>query len=329
MYMETSIHAETQSAARAKGMLIAAVVAAVAVAAPAFLYPLFLIQLLCFALFASALNLVLGYAGLLSLGHAAFFGGAAYVTAHAAKAWNLPFELSVLLGVGFATLLGLAFGLLGIRRYGIYFAMVTLALAQMIYFLAVQMPFTGGEDGIQAVPRGSLLGLVDLSNTTSMYYLVLAVVVAALALIWRVIHSPFGHVLAAIRENEPRAVSLGLHVERYKLTAFVLSATLSGLAGSLKVIAFQLASLNNVSWHLSGEAVLMTLIGGIGTFLGPIFGAAFLVSLEHFLATSGLPVPAIIGTIFMACVLMFRRGIVGELLYRRRAAADAKRRNNP
>ncbi len=301
-------------------LLVPAVAAGLGIllAAPAVVFPLFLIQLLCLALFASALNLVLGYAGLLSLGHAAFFGGSAYVTAHAAKAWGLPFELAVLLGVAFATLLGLAFGALGIRRHGIYFAMVTLALAQMIYFLAVQMPFTGGEDGIQAVPRGKLLGLVDLSDTTTMYYVVLVIVVAALILVWRVVHSPFGHVLAAIRENEARAVSLGLNVERCKLIAFVISAALSGLAGSLKVIAFQLASLNNVSWHLSGEVVLMTLIGGVGTFFGPIVGAAFLVSLEHFLATSGLPIAAIIGAIFMACVMVFRRGFVGEFLHRRK-----------
>lgn len=301
---------------RSAGIVLLLAVAALA--APTFVYPLFLIQLLCFMLFASALNLVLGYAGLLSLGHAAFFGGAAYVTAHAAKAWGFPFEAAVLLGVVFATLLGLVFGAVGIRRYGIYFAMVTLALAQMIYFLAVQMPFTGGEDGIQAVPRGTLFGIVDLSDTTAMYYVVLAVTAAALILVWRTVHSPFGHVLAAIRENEQRAVSLGLKVERYKLTAFVLSASLSGLAGSLKVIAFQLASLNNVSWHLSGEVVLMTLIGGMGTILGPIVGATLLVSLEHFLATSGLPIPVIVGVIFMACVMIFRRGIVGEWLHRRR-----------
>lgn len=287
-----------------------------ALAAPAFVYPLFLIQLLCLALFASALNLILGHVGLLSLGHAAFFGGAAYVTAHAAKAWAFPFELAVLSGVAFATLLGAIFGALGIRRHGIYFAMITLALAQMIYFLAVQMPFTGGEDGIQAIPRGSLLGMVDLSDTTSMYYVVLGIVLAALLLLWRVTHSPFGHVLAAIRENETRAISLGMDVERYKLIAFVISAALSGLSGSLKVIAFQLATLNNVSWHLSGEVVLMTLIGGVGTFLGPILGAVLLVGLEHFLATSGLPISAIVGVIFMVCVMLFRRGIVGEILHR-------------
>lgn len=280
--------------------------------APFAVYPLFLMNVFCLTLFASALNLVLGYAGLLSLGHAAFFGGAAYVTAHAAKAWGLPFELTVLLGVVFATLLGLIFGLIGIRRYGIYFAMITLALAQMIYFLALQMPFTNGEDGIQSVPRGMLLGMIDLSDIRAMYFVVLALVVVGLMAIWRFVHSPFGHVLAAIRENEPRAVSLGLDVARYKLIAFVLSAGLSGLAGSLKVLSFQLAALNNVSWHLSGEVVLMTLIGGLGTFAGPIIGSAFVVALEHVLTTSGLPVSLVIGVIFMACVMLFRRGIWGE-----------------
>ncbi|MBJ3777061.1 branched-chain amino acid ABC transporter permease [Acuticoccus sp. 2012] len=273
-------------------------------------------------LFASAVNLVVGYAGLLSLGHAAFFGGAAYVTAHAAKAWALPFEVSVLLGTAFAALLGLLFGLIGIRRRGIYFAMITLALAQMVYFLAVQLPFTGGEDGIQSVPRGTLLGIVDLGDIRSMYYVVLAGMVIGLVVIWRTIHSPFGHVLAAIRENEARAVSLGLDVARYKLTAFVLSAALSGFAGALKVLSFQLAALNNVSWHLSGEVVLMTLIGGLGTFAGPIIGAASLVTLEQMLATSGLPISLVIGTIFMVCVMLFRRGAWGEVRARLAALAD-------
>lgn len=283
---------------------------------PFWIYPLVVMNMLCMALFASALNLLLGYAGLLSLGHAAFFGAAAYVTAYSAKTLALPFELSVLTGIATATLLGLVFGLIGIRRYGIYFAMITLALAQMIYFLAVQMPFTGGEDGIQAVPRGYLLGVVDLSDIRAMYYVVLGFVVLGLAVIWRAIHSPFGHVLAAIRENEARAVSLGLDVARYKLTAFVLSAALSGLAGSLNVLSFQLAALNNVSWHLSGEVVLMTLIGGLGTFAGPIIGAAFVVTLENMLATSGLPIPLVIGIIFMICVMLFRRGAWGELRVR-------------
>nr|WP_255561602.1 branched-chain amino acid ABC transporter permease [Pseudohoeflea sp. DP4N28-3] len=293
--------------------------------APHLVYPLFLINILCFILFASALNLVLGYAGLLSLGHAAFFGGAAYVTAHAAKVWEMPFEVAVLLGTAFAGLLGLVFGLIGIRRYGIYFAMITLALAQMIYFLAVQMPFTGGEDGIQAVPRGTFLGIVDLNDIAAMYYVVLGATVAGILFLWRTLHSPFGHILAAIRENEPRAISLGLDVARYKLIAFVLSATLSGLAGSLKVIAFQLASLSNVSWHLSGEVVLMTLIGGMGTFVGPIIGSAFVVTLEHMLATSGLPISLVVGVIFMGCVMLFRRGVYGETRARLKAIVERDR----
>ncbi|MBW3097411.1 branched-chain amino acid ABC transporter permease [Pseudohoeflea sp. DP4N28-3] len=304
----------------------AAVAIAVALLlAPHLVYPLFLINILCFILFASALNLVLGYAGLLSLGHAAFFGGAAYVTAHAAKVWEMPFEVAVLLGTAFAGLLGLVFGLIGIRRYGIYFAMITLALAQMIYFLAVQMPFTGGEDGIQAVPRGTFLGIVDLNDIAAMYYVVLGATVAGILFLWRTLHSPFGHILAAIRENEPRAISLGLDVARYKLIAFVLSATLSGLAGSLKVIAFQLASLSNVSWHLSGEVVLMTLIGGMGTFVGPIIGSAFVVTLEHMLATSGLPISLVVGVIFMGCVMLFRRGVYGETRARLKAIVERDR----
>ncbi len=300
----------------------ASVLAAALLLAPAMVYPLLLINILCFVLFASALNLVLGYAGLLSLGHAAFFGGAAYVTAHAAKTWSLPFEAAVLLGTLFSAALGLVFGLIGVRRYGIYFAMITLALAQMVYFVAVQMPFTGGEDGIQSVPRGMFLGLIDLGDINAIYYVVLGSVVIGLMVLWRTLHSPFGHILAAIRENEPRAVSLGLDVAYYKLIAFVLSATLSGLAGSLKVIAFQLASLTNVSWHLSGEVVLMTLIGGMGTFAGPIIGAAFVVTLEHMLATSGLPIALVIGVIFMACVMLFRRGFYGETVARLKVMLD-------
>ena len=264
-------------------------------------------------LFASALNLVLGYAGLLSFGHAAFFGGAAYIAAHSAKVWGFPFELAILSGVIFSTVLGFLFGARAIRRHGIYFAMITLALAQMVYFLAVQMPFTGGEDGIQAVPRGSLLGLVDLGNTTSMYYVVLGFTAFGLLVIWRTVRSPFGHVLAAIRENEQRATSLGLNVERYKLIAFTLSAALSGLAGSLKAIAFQLASLADVTWHMSGEVILMTLLGGMGTLIGPAVGATFVVGLEHYLSTSGLPITFIIGLVFIACVMVARRGLYGEL----------------
>lgn len=281
--------------------------------APQVVYPLFLIKILCFVLFAAAFNLVLGYAGLLSFGHAAFFGGAAYIAAHAAKVWHFPFELAVLSGTVFAACLGFLFGALAIRRHGIYFAMITLALAQMVYFLAVQMPFTSGEDGIQAVPRGYLLGVVDLRSITSMYYTVLGGTVIGLVIIWRAVNSPFGHILSAIRENETRVTSLGLKPERYKLIAFTLSAALSGFAGSMKAIAFQLASLVDVTWHMSGEVILMTLLGGMGTLIGPIVGASLVVGLEHFLSTSGLPITFIIGLFFVVCVMMFRRGVFGEL----------------
>ncbi len=235
--------------------------------------------------------------------------------------WGFPFELAILSAVAFSTALGFVFGFLAIRRQGIYFAMVTLALAQMIYFLAIQMPFTGGEDGITAVPRGMLFGVLDLRNSVTMYYVVLALTALGLLVIWRAVHSPFGHVLAAIRENEARAISLGLQPNRYKLIAFTLSAGLSGLAGALKAISFQVASLIDVTWHMSGEVVLMTLLGGMGTLVGPGIGAAFVVSLEHYLATSGLPITFMIGLIFMVCVMLFRKGIYGELRewYRRRS----------
>lgn len=299
--------------APARFALLAAV-AAIALLAPLTIYPLFLVKVLCFMLFAAALNLVLGFAGLLSLGHAAFFGGAAYAFAQSAKIWGWPFEVSLLFGVLVGAGLGFVFGLIAIRRQGIYFTMITLALAQMVYFLAVQAPFTGGEDGIQNVPRGSLLGLIDLRDTTTLYYVVLAIVIACLLLIRRTVHSPFGHILGAIRENETRVTSLGLDVNHYKLLAFTLSAALSGLAGALKASAFQLATLSDVSWHISGEVVLMVLIGGIGTLWGPLIGAIFVVMIGHFLATSGLPVSLVIGVVFMACVMLFRRGFYGETL---------------
>jgi branched-chain amino acid transport system permease protein len=293
--------------------LLAAVVA-VALVAPVLIYPLFLVKVLCFMLFAAALNLVLGFAGLLSLGHAAFFGGAAYAFAQSAKVWGWPFELSLAFGVAAGGVLGFVFGLIAIRRKGIYFTMITLALAQMVYFLAVQAPFTGGEDGIQHVPRGTLLGILDLRDSGTLYYVVLAIVVLCLLLIRRTVHSPFGHVLNAIRENETRVTSLGLDVDRYKLLAFTLSAALSGLAGALKACAFQLAALTDVSWHVSGEVVLMVLIGGIGTLWGPLVGAIFVVMIDHFLASSGLPISLIVGIVFMACVMLFRRGFYGETL---------------
>jgi branched-chain amino acid transport system permease protein len=286
----------------------------VAVAAPFVLYPVFLMKLLCFALFACAFNLLIGYVGLLSFGHAAFFGGAAYVTAHAAKVWGLTPEISILLGTASAAVLGLVFGFIAIRRQGIYFAMVTLALSQMVFFVALQAPFTGGEDGIQAVPRGHLFGVISLDNTLAMYYFVLAVFLIGYLLIWRTVNSPFGQVLKAIRENEPRAISLGYKVDRYKLTAFVMSATLAGLAGGTKALVFQLASLTDVQWQMSGEVVLMTLLGGMGTLFGPVVGSALVVTLQNYLAGTQLPVTVVIGAIFVICVLLFRRGIVGEIL---------------
>jgi branched-chain amino acid transport system permease protein len=287
---------------------------AVGLVAPFVAYPTFLMKLLCFALFASAFNLLLGFAGLLSFGHAAFFGGAAYVCAWLVKEAGWSPELGLLAGTLVGAGLGALFGWVAIRRAGIYFAMITLALAQLVFFFALQLPFTGGEDGLQGVPRGKLFGLIDLSDNTAMYYFVFAVFFAGFALIYRTVHSPFGQVLKAIRENEPRAVSLGYQVERYKLVAFVISAAMAGLAGSMKALVFQLASLTDVHWHMSGEVVLMTLLGGLGTILGPGVGAAVIVALENELADKvGSWVTVIMGAIFVICVLAFRRGIVGEL----------------
>ncbi|MBM3732787.1 MAG: branched-chain amino acid ABC transporter permease [Acidimicrobiia bacterium] len=284
-----------------------------ALVAPAAVYPVFLMKALCFALFAAAFNLLLGYVGLLSFGHAAFFGFAAYITGHTAKVWGWSPEIAILAGAAAAAALGIVFGWLAIRRQGIYFAMITLALAQMLYFFCVQAPFTHGEDGIQAIPRGRLLGLIDLNDTLTMYYFVLAVFVAGFLLIQRAIHSPFGQVLKAIRENESRAVSLGYSVDRYKLTAFVLSATLSGVAGSLMTLVFKFATLNSVHWHMSGDVVLMTLLGGVGTVLGPVVGAFLVAALQQYLAQLGAWVTIVQGFIFFVCVLLFRRGIVGEI----------------
>ncbi|HEV7317838.1 MAG TPA: branched-chain amino acid ABC transporter permease [Ensifer sp.] len=285
--------------------------------APLFFYPVFLMKLLCFALFACAFNLLLGYTGLLSFGHAAFFGGAAYFTAHAVKEWGLPPEIGILVGVAGAAFLGLIVGFLAIRRQGIYFAMITLALAQMFYFFCLQAEFTKGEDGIQSVPRGHLFGFIDLSQSTNMYYFVLGVFVIGVAIIWRIIHSPFGMILKSIRENETRAVSLGYSVRNYKLAAFVMSAALTGLAGGVKALVFQFATLTDVGWQMSGEVILMTLLGGIGTLIGPLFGAGLVVTLQNYLATSEFPVTIITGLVFMVCVLVFRRGIVGEFYHSR------------
>ena len=289
------------------------------------LYPVFIMKLLCFALFACAFNLLLGFTGLLSFGHAAFFGGAAYVTGWFIKATGLTPELGIAAGVLSAALLGLVFGLVAIRRQGIYFAMVTLALAQIVFFVSLQAPFTGGEDGLQGVPRGKLFGLMSLASDTTMYYVVLAVFVACFLGILRIVTSPFGQVLKIIRENEPRALSLGYEVGRYKLLAFVLSAALAGLAGSLKTVVMGFASLTDVHWSMSGEVILMSLLGGVGTFFGPVFGAGVVVALQDLLADKvGAWVNVIIGVIFVVCVLAFRKGVVGELrawLDRRRARA--------
>ena len=279
------------------------------------IYPTFLMKCWCFALFACAFNLLLGYTGLLSFGHAAFLGAAGYIAGHSIKVWGFPPELGILAGSAFAAALGWAFGSLAIRRAGIYFAMITLALAQMLYFVWLQMKFTGGEDGLQGVPRGTLLGVIDLADSMNLYYVVFAIFLAGFFLIYRTIHSPFGQVLKSIRENEPRALSLGYDVARYKLVAFVLSAALSGLAGATNTVVFQLASLTDAHWHTSGEVVLMTLLGGLGTVFGPVVGAFVVVGLQNELADKvGSWVQVIMGIIFVICVLAFRRGIVGEIV---------------
>lgn len=282
-------------------------------ALPFLVYPVFAMKVLCFALFATAFNLLIGYSGLLSFGHAAFFGGSAYVTAHAAKVWGLTPELAILVGTLASAILGLVIGALAIRRQGIYFAMVTLAFAQMIYFFSLQAPFTGGEDGIQGVPRGHLFGLINLGNDRALYYFVAVIFMAGLLFTYRVMNSPFGRVMRSIRENEPRAISLGYQVNRYKLLLFVLSAGLAGLAGGTKAIVFQLASLTDVMWTMSGEVVLMTLIGGMGTVFGPAVGAAVIVSLQNYFSGMGSWVTIIQGVIFVICVLAFRSGIIGTI----------------
>ena len=290
-----------------------AVMVVVLVIAPFFAYPLFLMQALCFALFACAFNLLIGYVGLLSFGHSLYFGWASYLAAHSAKVWGFPPELAILTGAATAAGLGLITGALAIRRQGIYFAMITLALAQMMFFFALQAKFTGGEDGIQAVPRGKLFGFINLGDAMTMYAFVVVIFLAGFLSIHRVIHSPFGEVLKAIRENEPRAISLGYKTDRYKLVAFVLSATLAGVAGATKAIAFQIASLTDVHWTMSGEVVLMTLVGGLGTVFGPVIGAFVIVAMQNYLTVLEQWVSVIQGAIFVACVLLFRRGIIGEI----------------
>jgi branched-chain amino acid transport system permease protein len=317
---------------------IYAIALLLALGAPFVGYPVFLMKLLCFGLFACAFNLLIGYTGLLSFGHAAFFGGAGYVAGHALTALGLPFEAGILLGVLAAGIIGLVMGLLAIRRQGIYFSMITLALAQMVYFGALRAPFTHGEDGLQGVPRGRLLGVLDLGNDLTMYYVVLAFFIAGFALIVRIIHSPFGQVLKAVKENEPRAISLGYDVDKVKLLAFVLSAALAGLAGALKTVVLGFETLTDVHWTMSGLVILMTLVGGMGTLAGPVLGAFLVVSLENKLgdvgsflagathvewfASLGESVGIVTGLIFVACVLLFRRGIVGEIA----AAFDMRRR---
>jgi len=291
------------------------------------LYPVFVMKLLCFALFACAFNLLLGFTGLLSFGHAAFFGSAAYVTGWFIKSQAWTPELGILAGTVAAGLIGLVVGAVAIRRQGIYFAMITLAIAQMVFFVCLQAPFTGGEDGLQGVPRGKLLGFISLESDTTMYYFVVALFVLCFLFISRIVNSPFGQVLKMIRENEPRAISLGYQVDRYKLLAFVLSAALAGLAGSLKTVVMGFATLSDVHWSMSGEVILMTLLGGVGTFFGPVMGSGIVISLQNLLADKvGSWVTVIIGAIFVVCVLAFRKGVVGELQAfreRRRAAAKA------
>lgn len=304
---------------------------AIAVAAPFIGYPVFLSKLLCFALFACAFNLLIGFTGLLSFGHAAFFGAAGYVAGNALKNWGLPFELGLLAGVVAGALIGLVMGALAIRRQGIYFSMITLALAQMVYFGALRAgEFTGGEDGLQGVPRGRLLGVLDLGNDTNLYFVVLGICVLAFALILRTVHSPFGQVLKAIKENEPRAISLGYDVDKYKLLAFVLSAALAGLAGATKTVVLGFETLTDVHWTMSGLVILMTLVGGMGTLAGPMLGAIIIVMLENKLGdwgtllanvtgiewfnTIGEAVNMVVGLIFIICVLLFRRGIIGEVI---------------
>ncbi len=290
-----------------------AVMVALLLLAPLVVYPVFMMKVMCFALFACAFNLLIGFGGLLSFGHAMFLGSAGYASAHAAKIWGFTPELAILFGTVVALAIGVLAGLLAIRRQGIYFAMITLALAQMIFFVALQAKFTGGEDGIQSVPRGRLFGVIDLAQPMAMYSLVTFVFLAGFVLVWRVVHSPFGQVLKAIRENEPRAISLGYDADRYKLVAFVISGGVAGLAGATKALVFQLASLTDVHWTMSGEVVLMTLLGGLGTIFGPVVGAAIIITMQNYLAQLGAWVTVVQGVIFVICVLAFRRGVIGEL----------------
>jgi branched-chain amino acid transport system permease protein len=313
-----------------KNTIIAIAAIILALAAPFFMYPVLLMKLLCFALFACAFNLLIGYTGLLSFGHAAFLGGAGYIAGYTIRDLGLPFEIGIVAGVAFAALIGLVMGALAIRRQGIYFTMITLALAQMLYFIFLQAPFTGGEDGLQGIPRGTLFGIVDLSNDLTLYFVVLTICIAGYAIIVRTVHSPFGQVLKAIKENEPRAISLGYDVDKYKLLVFVLSAALSGLAGATKATVLGFETLTDVHWSMSGLVVLMTLVGGLGTLAGPIVGAIVIIALENrigefgtwmavttnidWFRSLGEQVTIVTGFIFILVVLAFRRGIVGEII---------------
>lgn len=304
------------NADRRRKMILNLVILALLILAPAVIYATFLMKILCFALFAVAFNLLLGFTGLLSFGHAAFLAAGGYTTGYLLSSHTgLTTEMGIIAGTAAATVLGLLFAVVAIRRQGIYFAMITLALAQLVYFVFVQAPFTGGEDGLHGVPRGHLFGIIDLENNVSMYYFVLAVFIGGYLLVQRIVNSPYGQVLKAIKQNEPRAVSLGYNVDRYKVIAFVISAGLAGLAGSLKTVVFQLASLNDAHWHMSGEVILMTLLGGTGTLLGPVVGATFVVNLEYQLSQGPLGdwVDPILGGIFVITVMAFRSGIVGEI----------------
>lgn len=301
---------------RRRKLILNLVILALLILAPAVIYATFLMKILCFALFAVAFNLLLGYTGLLSFGHAAFLAAGGYTTGYLLSSYSgLTTEMGIIAGTAAATVLGALFAIVAIRRQGIYFAMITLALAQLVYFVFVQAPFTGGEDGLHGVPRGHLFGFIDLENNVAMYYFVLAVFVGGYLLVQRIVNSPYGQVLKAIKQNEPRAVSLGYNVDRYKVIAFVISAGLAGLAGSLKTVVFQLASLNDAHWHMSGEVILMTLLGGTGTLLGPVVGATFVVNLEYQLSQGPLGdwVDPILGAIFVLTVMAFRSGIVGEI----------------
>lgn len=313
--MTVGLNMATTASARSRtpDRVLYAIGLAVLIVAPFAIYPLFLAKVLCYCLFACAFNLLLGSCGLLSFGHAAFFGAAAYVAGHALKEWGLPFEFAAILGTAAGAALGLIFGYVSIRRQGLYFAMITLALAQMVYFLAFQLPFTHAEDGLTAVPRGKILGMFDLNNQLVLYYTAAAVFLAGYLLIVRITHSTFGQVLKAIRENQPRMISLGYRVNNYKLVAFILSAALAGLAGATKTMVVQLASTVDVHWATSGDVILMALLGGAGTLFGPVVGGVIVEMLQFYLADSGLPIQMVIGAIFVGCILLFRRGIVGEI----------------